>query len=237
MRWTTIWAGNEDYTDLYNAVSMRWTVPTVSADGGLAGNVKIWPGMGEYDTSTDPLVQAGSSQDAAPGVTPAKPYLWWEIITRSASGVVCGHCPLVPVANQPPAVGDSVFVNINYGVEGGQNTAIFWIENKNAKVDQVSYFYVAEDIGTTQATRAEWIVEKGTNLARWSGAINMNSSVANDIDVGADICAGTQTHWSVHMANDTTNSTTDTNTQIAYPAAWTDPGSYCNFPVYRTSVQ
>jgi Peptidase A4 family len=226
--WTQIWAGNMDNTDIYNSVSMRWTVPTIATDKILNGTVVIWPGLGNSDSPTDPLVQAGTAQDADPGKV-ATQYLWWEILPQN-----CTTCPLVKVANQPLAVNDKVYVSINYGLEGGYNTAIFWIENDNSSGNHVSFFYVTENIGTTQASKVEWIVEAppGSHLGQWTNSISLTSDEAYDLDTQSTNCAGTQQHLSIHMAN----VPSDTTTQLAYPAAWTDPGTYCNFPVYRTGV-
>ncbi len=106
---------------------------------------------------------------------------------------------------------------------------MFWIENKNATVDKISYFYApSQPLGYSSGSQAEWIVEKGSYLAQWSGAITFYSDTTNDVDTGQTVCAGIEPHQSWHMGTATS--------QLAYPAAWTDPGTYCTFPIYRGSA-
>jgi len=220
------WAGNVDSADRYNEVSSYWYVPTISADGSQKGTAWEWDGLG--NASPDPLIQAGSVQDALPGKTPNAPYLWWELITN---GCTPANCPAMPVANQPLKVNDEVIVIINYYLLNGTYYPLYWIENKNnTGLDQISYFYVNNaPLSYSSGSQVEWIVEKGSNLAKWSGAITLYSDRTSDVYTGQTVCAGIQPHQSVHMGTATY--------QLAYPAAWTDPGTYCNFPIYRGSAQ
>jgi hypothetical protein len=216
-----IWAGNVDNLDRYNQVASYWNVPTITADGSQKGTVLIWDGLG--NANPDPLIQAGSAQDALPGKTPNTPYLWWEIITQG-----CRTCGLIQVANQPLKVNDKVIVIINYYLVSGTYYGLFWIENKNATVDKISYFYASsQPLSYSSGSQAEWILEKppGLYLGKWSGAVTLNSDTTSDVSTGQTVCAGIEAHQSVYMGNATTN--------LAYPAAWTDPGTYCNFPIYR----
>ena len=101
--------------------------------------------------------------------------------------------------------------------------AYFFLENMSTGS---SHTYGPDTFNGQSGGSAEWIVEKSDSvrLMQWPGALNMNDDEA-DMN-GTWVCAGTQTHVAYQLF---------APSELAYPTAWTDPGTYCNFPIYRTS--
>ena len=220
------WAGNEDQPSVggiwqngvFTAAQLEWTAPQPAPDWGNTGSdteISIWPGVGHGTgsgaSSTDQMIQAGTETDYSPGngYYTTLSIFWYEIFPKESA-----HYVSTPSVSP----GQNVYVEVYYA----GTTAYFFLENLSTGSSRT----YPEAFNGLSGRTAEWIVEKSgpVPLPEWSGALMMNYAQADAF--GTWVCAGTQTHTAWRMVYN--------SSLIAYPSAWTDPGSYCNFPIYRT---
>jgi len=217
-----IWAGNAFETALtshaYNQSYLQYSVPTILPDHGAKANLAVWAGVGN-----EQLVQAGTTQDVS--ATGA-------ITTRAFTEVFPYQPTLVPLGIY---VAPGYLVQVEVWTTGPLDGWFeMWFTNSSNFITSTGVLHTKiTSPSAIVPDSATWIAERITvngtplNLAQWSGTVNLTGQ-GWDSATGTWWPAGQLPHYDWHMYNG--------STQIAYPAAWLDPPTYSDFPVYRTSA-
>jgi hypothetical protein len=170
------WSGYAANGSKYTGISGTWTVPQVSASGGVSGTGATWVGIGGVNTKD--LIQAGT-EDSGSGRQ--NEYQAWIEMLPAAS-------KQVPLAVAP---GDSITVTIVEQPAGSQTWQIVLSNNRSGKTYQTSETY------TSTRSSVEWIEEAPTGrngilpidnfgTVSFSGATAVQNGDTVDLDaVGA----------------------------------------------------
>ncbi|GIT78743.1 hypothetical protein LLS1_04120 [Leifsonia sp. LS1] len=154
------WAGyrlmNVDYPlhQFINYVGGAWTVPSPYAPVGGLGqeNASIWVGIGSGDNTTDQLLQAGTVSYSGPGVAgvgPSGTYGFFEMFPYQAEQMI---------QNFSVVGGDIASSYITFLAASNRMVWTLCTQSANACVS--GWEQLNAPATTTQATQAEWIVER-----------------------------------------------------------------------------
>jgi hypothetical protein len=177
-----------------------------------------WVGVGFGSGPSDQLVQAGIEGASSTG---AYGYLfrpWIEVYPYNSA-----QYQTMPVSNI--LIGDSMYVEVWYS---GQ-TADFWISDTNQSGNYISK---SEPFTGSTGSTAEWVIEKNGsfNVPHWSNPYTFTGG--ETLKNGAWTCLGVSPHVAIDLYQ---TSSYTSSTELAYGIAFSDPGSYCNWPIDRTS--
>ena len=201
------------FTAAYGEFTAQYALPEGTAPG-VPTEYSPWVGVG-YGIS-DQLVQAGIEARTTSGSL--LPFIPWTEVYPYASPVYR------TMPTQQILTSDLIFVEVSYS----GNTATFYISDQTHPGDY--HTWPPYKFTGSSGTAAEWVVEKNTPpLSHWSNPYMMYDSSA--LQNGSWVCAGVPAHVSVQMYQTTPY---NSSTELAYGGAWTDPGTYCNFPLTRT---
>lgn len=136
------WAGNQVIGATYEDAYGTWKVP-LGAGGNTDGHAtdsSSWVGIGNGDSSGEPLVQGGSRSALDRG----QPYtLWWEVYPENSMQTVLSNVHY----------GDTIYVHIHFVAGLGQITL-------DDETYGWSHTYSYSKSGITPDGTAEWIFER-----------------------------------------------------------------------------
>jgi hypothetical protein len=137
------WAGNVADGDTYTEAYAEWTVPKANSTGkGTTAYSASWVGIGQGNSKTYPLVQAGTESN----YTGSAHYtIWHEVWPQEATSVNYGFSV---------SVGDTVFVTIQFAEDG---QASMTADDFNTDKEQTASDTLT---GSQPDATAEWILER-----------------------------------------------------------------------------
>lgn len=213
-QYTSNWAGNVVNGATYTDAEAVWVVPSAGSPSGAA--VLHWVGVGLGNSTTYPLLQAGTATDVGSGS-----YVWIETFPYDA---------LVRVPYFGSVGGHSITVHVTFTTSGG--AAIHIHDNTNGRDQHCSPTNTACKVVTRSGMRpdghAEWITESvGSKLVADFGKVSFTSVQAYSAATGWK-GVGSLSHYAVVMVNGKSQA------KVAPYYIGSDQKSFANF-WYRAS--
>jgi hypothetical protein len=202
-----------DPKNTFTFAEVEFYAEDAPSENGVQTEYSPWVGLGAGESKTsDEMVQAGIEADSPLGGGPEF-FPWTEVYPYQ--GVKYHTLPAGNIG-----LGDQIYVQVYYS---GQ--VAHWYISDQSHSGDYSSFSPTTFTGTTGGS-AEWIIEKNTPpLSHWTNPFMMDLS--NATMNFASTCAGVPAHISVQMY--------ESGQELAKGGAWTDPPTYCDFPITRTA--
>jgi Peptidase A4 family len=202
-----------DPKNTFTLAEVEFYAEDAPSENGVQTEYSPWVGVGAGQSkTTDEMVQAGIEADS-PLACCLEFRPWTEVFPYQT----------VKYHTMPDGkinLGDLIYVEVYYS---GQ--VAHWYISDQSQSGNYSPFSPTTFTGTTGGS-AEWIIEKNTPpLSHWTNPFMMDLS---DTTMNLkQTCAGVPAHISVQMY--------ESGQELAKGGAWTDPPTYCDFPLTRTT--
>jgi len=222
------WAGNYDVESAPYRSAAGWI---------LAPHLTSMPAGNRYDSNfvglggdsgngNDPLIQAGSEADSIQygGFTYPQYYSWWEI---------AGITQAFEMSNIPAGPGTYLIVQLSYNA-GQAYPAAFFVQDYSSGA--TASFSASMNGQQCLCNSADFITERPLvnnqrSLLSWFDRVDFANSYAIANDTQGWVAVGSHYHDDPHMYRDLSG-----QVKLAYPSAWEDPGTWAQFPVFRTNT-
>jgi hypothetical protein len=195
------WAGNIATGTYWNYASATFTIQVPQAPSNSCAYSSQWVGIGQGGSSTYPLVQAGSEDDACFNRANSQIYLWWEETWQNVGS---------QQAVTPAHAGDVIFVFIN--VPNNCGTPIMTVD------DETSGF-AGNFAGGSRACSdgtAEWIYERTEEGGTFPQLANAAVTFTDASLTGPGVNDGALGNYPHYWSN-MWNCRADSDTELAAP--------------------
>jgi hypothetical protein len=203
---TANWTGNIVTDHAYHYAKGRWNVPAAhSPSGDKDYDSSSWVGIGQGNSSSKPLAQAGTRSDCLSGCYYTHYSIWWEVYPHNSEQEV----------STDVHAGDSIYSSVTFVT----NKATMHIVDETTDEGGI-YTYT----GSFSADgTAEWIFERPTVGGYFP---HLTAASTTFTDAYAKYGTTTKALGSLpHYYTTMWNCTSASDTRLAYPGAITSSGT------------
>ena len=195
------WAGNIATGTYWNYASATFTIQVPQAPSNSCAYSSQWVGIGQGNSSTYPLVQAGSEDDACFNRANSQIYLWWEETWNNVGS---------QQEVSPAHAGDIIFVFIN--VPNNCGTPIMTIDDETSGFSEN---YAGGSRACSDGT-AEWIFERTEESGTFPQLANASVTFNDASLTGPGVTDGAPGNYQHYWSN-MWNCKGDSDTELAGP--------------------